>query len=127
MENRVNTILIKLENNQYPDNGAGISWGIGVRVCDIDLNTFKAPLLLKEKVAGAKGNIHDDDEGLVQLIIDYKNNSWIVNLEFLTEDSDIPVAEYSIIVSLTREQVKMMIESILNSGTRMIDSRCRNV
>jgi hypothetical protein len=82
MENRVDLILNNLQNNQYPDDGTGASWGVDVRVIDVNPNVLSFHPTLKMKVENAKTHIinlnaHPDVEPSAQIIMNFKNGSWI--------------------------------------------------
>lgn len=129
MENKINSILLKLQTNRYPGN----SWGIAIDITDrIVLHAFDILPGLKEIISETKAHIPDVDPELVpsvQLIFNYKNDEWVIALEYLDPgvDSIIPDPNYSIIVNVTKKQIKDILKKLIASGVRIYDVACNDI
>jgi hypothetical protein len=128
MENRIDLIINSLQNNQYPNDGTGASWGVAVKVIDVNPNVLVFHPTLKMKVENAKTQIinlnrHPEVEISAQIIIDFKNGSWVVELNYLDPEKDgwDSDPEYGIVLTFNIAEIRLLLAALIRSGVRIYD------
>lgn len=117
------SIIDKIIDNKFIDDGTGDSWGIGLTLTEqlnpdifsFDPNLHVAVIAVQNKIPQLGKDIP-----LPQIIINYKENSWELKLEYYNNNAELD-DNLSITLNISVTDVNTLLNNLLKSGTHIYD------